>query len=176
MAIRFRRQAYMEVFTASCQASHRIAAKPTTCSSYFVHIPKQKRSRGTIWLSMACIDCNRLQFESRGGSRKARATKKAPPHFHLSPFPFPLSPFTFHLSPFTFHLSPFTFPLSPFPFPLSPFPFHLSPFPFHLSPFTFHLSPFIFHLSPDFPKYSTTTSQTVFPEDGSPTPAQPATL
>ncbi|MBU2570601.1 MAG: hypothetical protein KJ725_11350 [Gammaproteobacteria bacterium] len=37
-----RRQAYMDVFTASCQASYRIAAKPTTCSSYFVHIPKGK--------------------------------------------------------------------------------------------------------------------------------------
>ncbi|QCW81345.1 hypothetical protein EQU24_03085 [Methylotuvimicrobium buryatense] len=39
MAIRFRRQAYMDVFTASCQASHRTAVKPTTCRSYFVHIP-----------------------------------------------------------------------------------------------------------------------------------------
>jgi len=35
-----RRQAYRDVFTAPCQASHRTSAKPTTCRSYFVHIPK----------------------------------------------------------------------------------------------------------------------------------------
>ncbi len=34
-----RRQAYMDVFTAPCQASHRTAAKPTTCRSHFVHVP-----------------------------------------------------------------------------------------------------------------------------------------
>ncbi|MBU2571523.1 MAG: hypothetical protein KJ725_16130, partial [Gammaproteobacteria bacterium] len=68
-AISRRRQAYMEVFTqhlnsivhwlwlttvdnlgagftASCQASHRIAAKPTTCSSYFVHISYRRPSQG----------------------------------------------------------------------------------------------------------------------------------
>ena len=35
-----RRQAYTDVFTASCQASHRTSAKPANCRSYFVHIPK----------------------------------------------------------------------------------------------------------------------------------------
>jgi hypothetical protein len=35
-----RRQAYMEVFTASCQASRRTSTVPKTCRSKFVHIPK----------------------------------------------------------------------------------------------------------------------------------------
>ena len=34
-----RRQAYMDVFTASCQASYRTSTKLTVSGSYFVHIP-----------------------------------------------------------------------------------------------------------------------------------------
>ncbi len=39
MAIRFRRRAYMDVFTASCQASRRTSTVPKACRSKFVHIP-----------------------------------------------------------------------------------------------------------------------------------------
>ncbi len=78
-------------FTASCQASHRIATKPTTCSSYFVHIPNFMK----VWgmdsedVGSRADFCSMQNLHSRHPWRSIAAVKPPMDGFtqHLNPAP-----------------------------------------------------------------------------------------